>query len=1390
MPALAIGAGLASIAGQTVLATALTIAGVGHGLYQAQRQRRKARRAAEQARREQNLKVVQGGNTIYLPLAYGEVRMGGALVFQDVSDDKQHLHLVIAHCEGPVAGYTPMLYLDGVAYTDERFGSRRTEMVQDGTVPVQRPGGIVTEEPRWVAREVIDSAVHWEFFRGTDDQVACQTLINALPAKWTPNHRLRGVCYSYVRLKWDPDKWRAVPPVTVQFQAKTAWDPRAGQMVYTGNPAVMLRDYLLSPRYGRGLAPSDLDEASFIAAANYCDQLLELSPAQWEPRYALTGVLDTGKPCLDNVAELLEHMRGNLLYVDGRYVLQVDQPDAPVMHFSPDNLVGPWSTKFPDRRNRYNRIQARYTSPQANWEETALIVDRADYRTLDGGVLLEATEEYTLAGDERRARYLAERALRASRIGMVVDFVALPVAHAVVPGDVISLTHPSADYVNARFRVSSLAPRANGDVAITAYAYDDGLYAEDPLAAPVVPPRTSLPDPFSPLPPPAQLVLTSDLSTAGQDTLGQLTSRIRASWQPVPGLVAHYRVQWRRSYEPEWQTMTTQDASAMLAAVYAEPFVVRVAAVSSLGRTGEWAVAYINGGGLEQQLAVVTGVQAEVGTMDFTWRWDAHPVAGSYDIEIYAGAVRRRRDRVSGPQYVYGYALNVTDGLVRQLTIRIRARSPDGRESPWVEDTAINDPPGLPGVLLQASVFALTLQLTPPSASDLAGYMVWASRTSGFAVGSNTLVYTGPDTQLAIAWVDGAAIASGQMYYVRVAAFDAFGTADLIVSGEIPVQTTALTEVLNQLHGLGPEALTPALLDQVNQVPVIGQGLQDAKQSSDEAALAALALLARTSDALDALRREKMISDATIDIDPDTGQITLKAVVPVIDDVSARVRTLEIGMDAASGTISLINTDIQQQGGRLSAAESLIEQLANQLSLKVTAAYVDGRLAETTQGVESAHETLAGLSAAQLSSVLNQSRARDLVRANKVSLAVAQQTLTAQADALRAEAGLRLQLAAQLGETEAAIAEEQLARATAIEALTSNISAMLVRVGQAEAGLASESTARANGDSALSQQLAALTSRVGTSEARIVSEETARASGDSANAVAINQVSTTVAGHTASITQQAQSIDGLRAQYVLQVNAAGKVAGVKLAAGASGTALDVLADVFRVSRPDGSGAKAAFTVGSLNGQPAVGISGDMYLDGVLSARGLSALSANVGVVTAGVIRSNDNVTSRWDLNSGYAEFNNIRVRGDVQANSLNGVPVETWHIQGQAVSVADYSQGGFGQVPGGGSTVAVQRAIWMPSSSSGIVVLASLAMQGLGDATITISVRHNGVDVASQSVSVSDAFYFSYAIGAVITPWAGTNNVQIVLTNPTVGPGSWIAVNHQPTSMTLLGAKR
>lgn len=105
-----------------------------------------------------------------------------------------------------------------------------------------------------------------------------------------------------------------------------------------------------------------------------------------------------------------------------------------------------------------------------------------------------------------------------------------------------------------------------------------------------------------------------------------------------------------------------------------------------------------------------------------------------------------------------------------------------------------------------------------------------------------------------------------------------------------------------------------------------------------------------------------------------------------------------------------------------------------------------------------------------------------------------------------------------------------------------------------------ETTVKVSPTETLAEYRTALAAAQDATSAAVASEATARANADSALATSLSTVSTTVNGNTSSISTLQSSVNGISAEWVLALNANGRVAGIKAAVGPTVSTLAFQAD--------------------------------------------------------------------------------------------------------------------------------------------------------------------------------------------------------------------------------------
>jgi hypothetical protein len=134
-----------------------------------------------------------------------------------------------------------------------------------------------------------------------------------------------------------------------------------------------------------------------------------------------------------------------------------------------------------------------------------------------------------------------------------------------------------------------------------------------------------------------------------------------------------------------------------------------------------------------------------------------------------------------------------------------------------------------------------------------------------------------------------------------------------------------------------------------------------------------------------------------------------------------------------------------------------------------------------------------------------------------------------------------------------------------------------------------------------------------------------KAGTDGAIASATETLQSTVGENTASIQAHQQSIDGLSVQSYIKTDVNGFISGYGVASDGVSSEFIVLASRFAFAIP-GVGNKYPFIIGAIDGSIAASINGALIADDTISVKAIkattvSALSANLGEVTAGIARN-------------------------------------------------------------------------------------------------------------------------------------------------------------------------
>lgn len=184
---------------------------------------------------------------------YGETKVSGPILFIVSTNNEEFLHIIIGLASHEI----------------EEIGEC---FVNDVSVPpdILDGSGKVTSgqyaNHLWIKK-----------YLGTDTQTADVDLI-AATTKWTTNHRLQGIAYAYVKLKWSSTIYPSgIPNFSFYVRGKKCLDTRDSTTKYTPNVALMTRDYLCDTALGLQTASGDIDTTALDAAANTCEEIVDVT---------------------------------------------------------------------------------------------------------------------------------------------------------------------------------------------------------------------------------------------------------------------------------------------------------------------------------------------------------------------------------------------------------------------------------------------------------------------------------------------------------------------------------------------------------------------------------------------------------------------------------------------------------------------------------------------------------------------------------------------------------------------------------------------------------------------------------------------------------------------------------------------------------------------------------------------------------------------------------------------------------------------------------------------------------------------------------------------------------------------------------------------------------
>ena len=153
---------------------------------------------------EKGILLNHQSNDMSIPVVYGERKVGGTRCFVETSGtDNEFLYIALVLCEGEIESVDKI-------YIDDKEVTWSGTLADDTLRTVGSGDGNFYKD----SASLISVKCHY----GSDSQAQCD-LLGALDS-WTSNHRLRGLAYISLKIKWNQDAFAGLPNIKALIKGK------------------------------------------------------------------------------------------------------------------------------------------------------------------------------------------------------------------------------------------------------------------------------------------------------------------------------------------------------------------------------------------------------------------------------------------------------------------------------------------------------------------------------------------------------------------------------------------------------------------------------------------------------------------------------------------------------------------------------------------------------------------------------------------------------------------------------------------------------------------------------------------------------------------------------------------------------------------------------------------------------------------------------------------------------------------------------------------------------------------------------------------------------------------------------------------------------------------
>lgn len=322
---------------------------------------------------------------------------------------------------------------------------------------------------------------------------------------WTSDMVGRGVAHAIVTSRVNRELFTGIPQLKFVCLGMKLYDLRLDSTnggsgtqrwndqstwAFSSNLAVMTYNVIRGIYYGgtwvyggQNLAAARLPAASWIAAANVCDQFMPVAGADSERQYRGGAEIFVNVPALDMVEEFLKGCNGHIAEIGGVYKMVCGAPAAASMSFTDDDVIITSKRSmdpFPGLENTYNGIHASYPEPREAWvNKDAPPRYNSTWEAQDDGRRLIADAVFSVVPYPTQVQRLMLSLIQANRRFRKHVITLPPEAWLLEPNDTVEWTSAHNGYIDKLFIVQGIDGPPGYNQTLTILEVDPSDYDYD-----------------------------------------------------------------------------------------------------------------------------------------------------------------------------------------------------------------------------------------------------------------------------------------------------------------------------------------------------------------------------------------------------------------------------------------------------------------------------------------------------------------------------------------------------------------------------------------------------------------------------------------------------------------------------------------------------------------------------------------------------------------------------------------------------------------------------------------------------------------------------------------------------------------------------------------------